>query len=109
MEIVPEEMIKMLFITKIINKIKRTKVVLPFHKDIGHGWLEVKFQDLKRFKIEHRVSIYSYQDGFYVYLEEDCDAPLYLNELKKRNIAYEIKVITDEYESFIRGLAKYGV
>lgn len=100
---------KMSFITKLINQIKKQKVVIPIHEDARHGWAEVKLQDLERFGIKDKISIYSYQDGDKVYLDEDCDAPLYVSELKKRGIAHEFKVVTDEYESFVRGLKKYGI
>jgi hypothetical protein len=48
------------------------------HTDSGHGWLQVDKKALKLFNIEHLISSYSYDDGVFVYLEEDCDAPLFL-------------------------------
>jgi hypothetical protein len=51
------------------------------HTDSGHGWLQVKKEALKIFNIEHLISSFSYEDGEFVYLEEDCDAPLFLEHL----------------------------
>lgn len=51
---------------------------LTFHTDPGHGWLEVPRADLVDLGIVSSVSAFSYQKGTRVYLEEDCDASLYL-------------------------------
>ena len=58
---------------------------LTFHSDPGHGWLEVPkviVHGLGK-QICAAISFYSYQDERNLYLEEDCDAPLIFNELKK--------------------------
>jgi len=49
-----------------------------FHSDPGHGWLEVTRAECKRLGILERISHYSYQRGDKVYLEEDCDAALWV-------------------------------
>jgi hypothetical protein len=49
-----------------------------FHTDPGHGWLEVTRAECKRLGILEKISIYSYQRGNKVYLEEDCDAALWV-------------------------------
>ena len=53
-----------------------------FHEDPGHGWLEVTRAELVRLGILNQISHYSYQRGDKVYLEEDCDATLFV-ETKK--------------------------
>jgi hypothetical protein len=53
-----------------------------FHTAPGHGWLAVKRSELVRLGILDKVSQYSYQRGGTVYLEEDCDATLFV-ETKK--------------------------
>lgn len=52
-----------------------------FITDPGHGWLRVPISHLddERMDIAGRVTDYSYQSGWYVYLEEDCDLSLYLD------------------------------
>jgi len=49
-----------------------------FHTDPGHGWLEVPAADVRA--VGCRVSRYSFRsrDGRTVYLEEDCDAPVFV-------------------------------
>lgn len=54
-----------------------------FHEDPGHGWLEVPYHLLGLFKIKSKVSRYSYINGETVYLEEDCDAPLFIRAYLK--------------------------
>ena len=53
-----------------------------FHSDPGHGWLAVKRNELIRLNILNKISRYSYQKGNTVYLEEDCDAGVFM-EAKK--------------------------
>lgn len=55
---------------------------LTFYTDPGHGWLEVNRSDLDALDIAHKVSSYSYEKGTKVYLEEDCDASLYMEAAK---------------------------
>lgn len=51
------------------------------HTDAGHGWLAVKRQELEKLGILDKISVYSYQKGGTVYLEEDCDLSVFLNAL----------------------------
>lgn len=55
-----------------------------FYSDGGHGWLEVKREELKDLGVYNKISKFSYERGAYVYLEEDCDAYEYLAAFKQR-------------------------
>ena len=59
-----------------------------FHSDPGHAWLAVKRTELIRLGILSQISSCSYQKGNTVYLEEDCDAPLFIKAKKERNEPY---------------------
>lgn len=61
-------------------------MTLHFYADPGHGWLRVKRQLLIDYGIEARVTRYSYEKHDYVYLEQDSDATLLLEVLKKAGI-----------------------
>jgi hypothetical protein len=61
-----------------------TKRKLTFYTDPAHGWLEVPRADLDTLDIAHKISRYSYEKGAHVYLEEDCDAGLYLEAAKAK-------------------------
>lgn len=64
--------------------------------DPGHGWLRVPVADIKG----HPVSAYSFTDGVYAYLEEDCDAGYLLDQYDTHPTIH-----TDE-RSFIRDLPR---
>lgn len=62
-----------------------------FYNDPGHGWMAVKRQELIDLGILNKISAYSYQRGQTVYLEEDCDASLFITTKKARGEAVNIK------------------
>jgi hypothetical protein len=47
-----------------------------FFEDPGHGWLRVPLTELE--PVKTLISPYSYRKGRYAYLEEDCDAFVFL-------------------------------
>ena len=51
------------------------------YSDPGHSWLKVPRKEIRELDIEHQISDFSYQRGKFVYLEKDCDAPLFLSVL----------------------------
>lgn len=51
---------------------------MKWHVDSGHGWLQVPWEDIIKLGIADKISSYSYMAGLFVYLEEDCDAGIYL-------------------------------
>lgn len=55
---------------------------LKFISDPAHGWLSVDLQDLIDLKITEDISTFSYMTLTRAYLEEDCDATVYLNAAK---------------------------
>ena len=62
-----------------------------FHYDAGHGWLAVKFSDLKELGIETQISAYSYMgdkeynDNTIIYLEEDCDYGVFFSAYRGKH------------------------
>lgn len=56
---------------------------IVFYSDPGHGWFAVKRADCEALGILEKISPYSYQRGRTVYLEEDCDASLYFNAIRR--------------------------
>ena len=79
-----------------------------FHSDPSHAWLGVDYKELVDLGIEDKISSYSYQLGKNVYLEEDCDAPIYLNKCKANNIEVDIEYLFTDDDSFVRGLPSYN-
>jgi hypothetical protein len=77
------------------------------HTDSGHGWLEVGRDELTMLHIEDMVSRYSYQAGNKVYLEEDCDASVFVNALENMGTKVEYNSIHTDGDSPIRMLKRY--
>tara|TARA_R110001606_G_scaffold377280_1_gene536281 strand:- start:443 stop:706 length:264 start_codon:yes stop_codon:yes gene_type:complete len=78
-----------------------------WHSDPSHAWLEVKIKDLKKLNIDKDISNYSYINGDYAYLEEDCDASVYIKALEKKNISISYEEISYDKECFIRRYNHY--
>lgn len=80
-----------------------------FHYDSGHGWLKVKRAEIISLGLQDKISGYSYQDGEDVYLEEDCDASVFLDEKFARDEHYTQKEIDDGDDSRIRDYGHYSI
>jgi hypothetical protein len=80
---------------------------LTFVTDPGHGWLEVPLADIAALGIEGQISPYSYINGRFAYLEEDCDYAVYMDALAARGLPRpEIRQRYVEY--FDRGQPGFG-
>jgi len=67
------------------------------YSDPSHGWLKVQKKELEELNIINNVSEYSYINGEFVYLEEDCDLNLFIRAYEsKHNIKPIIKQCLNE-------------
>jgi GTP cyclohydrolase II len=74
-----------------------------FHSDPGHGWLQVKRQELKDLGILDKISHYSYQKRGDVFLEEDCDYSLFMHEMRARGKTVQItELVSKNDDSIVR-------
>ena len=62
---------------------KQEERTVFWYSDPAHGWMAVDRADLKTLGIAEEVSVFSYSNGTTVFLEEDCDAALYLRAAEK--------------------------
>jgi len=66
-----------------------------FHTDPGHGWLAVKITELAALGLLTKISPWSYRTreaiNPTVYLEEDCDAPLFIEAMKATGVEVKLK------------------
>ena len=86
-----------------------TELVYDFYSDPGHGWLQVKLDELVELGIQDKISHYSYIRGDTVYLEEDCDMSTFMNAMEAQGITVKLAFINErDQDSFIRGLRKYS-
>lgn len=79
-----------------------------FFVDSGHGWLKVPHLELMRLGIADLVSRFSYYKDGFVYLEEDCDAPLFAQARADEGNPITLRVCRAERQSRIRSYSHYG-
>ena len=86
-----------------------TTQVVQLYTDPGHGWLRVKRTQLAELGITHKITPFSYQRGQWVYLEEDCDASLFLDTVRAKTGSYPMCVTHNSRTkpSKIRGYESY--
>lgn len=60
------------------------------------NWLEVPIEFVRAVGIISDLSSSSYIKEEMAFLEEDCDAPLFLQELEKRNIYYSLDEVYED-------------
>jgi hypothetical protein len=56
-----------------------------FHTDPGHGWVEVPIALVFELEIYDDISRYSYHDGVNAFLEEDCDAAIFIRAFEDKH------------------------
>jgi|JFJP01.1.fsa_nt_gi hypothetical protein len=80
-----------------------------YYTDPGHGWMMTPVKLLEKYKVQDKISKYSYIDGDTAFLEEDCDATVLLNAIEAAGdtAAFLVDMHTDE-DSFIRELQSYN-
>ena len=70
---------------------KLEKRNLTFTSDPGHGWLSVSLKDVITLGIKDKISSCSYMTLTRAYLEEDCDASVFINAAKEQKWEINIK------------------
>lgn len=77
---------------------------LTFLSDPGHGWLRVPYKLLEDWDIDILISDYSYRTKEFAFLEEDCDASIFIDEAKKRNFKHSISYISiKDFDHYLKG------
>jgi len=78
-----------------------------FHTDPGHGWLEVPAAELFNIGLTPGdFSSYSYIQGSTVYLEEDCDASVFIRVYEQHIGPISVKEKYLGYDHWIRRLPR---
>lgn len=81
---------------------------LRFFSDPGHGWLEVDMVHIIGLGLADKISDYSYVQGDYAYLEEDCDATLFIDAAEAAGIKVNYVSHFSDTDSEIRSFARYS-
>ena len=88
-----------------------TCITFTFHTDPGHGWLQVETSLIQSLGVTG-ISSCSYIDGsanLIAFLEEDCDAALFINAYQEKNPRVEVRFreVNLNQEHWIRNLPSY--
>ena len=80
------------------------------HSDPGHGWLEVSIQEVRQALLDTSdFSQFSFMRGEKLYLEEDCDASLFIRCWEQAIGPIQIEERYSQYEHWIRALPRIEV
>jgi hypothetical protein len=80
---------------------------LTFISDPGHGWLKIPLPEIAALGIEGQISPYSFIEGEFAYLEEDCDCTRYLEARETQGLPRP--EIAEQYvEQFSRDRPRFG-
>lgn len=86
----------------------KTEIKLISYTDPSHGWLRVPLKMLAKLGIADKISSFSYVRTVYAYLEEDLDAPLFLEALKNSGKTVKFVERNTNRVSRIRNYTPYG-
>jgi hypothetical protein len=84
--------------------------VFKFYADPGHAWLAVPIDYLVKTLTNEelgRISAYSYIKGKTAYLEEDCDAALFIEAWKKGGTGFRYESKHTDKRSAIRSYERW--
>lgn len=81
-----------------------------FYCDPSHGWLKVPLTLLNELGIGKQISQYSYINKENAFLEEDCDASIFIDSMKEKGYKISLNEFHTNNSSKIRGYDgyKYG-
>lgn len=88
-------------------------VMLKYHQDPSHGWVETTVGELHRLGLADQISTYSYVLGpqadpnATVYLEEDTDAEKYVRALEAEGHKVRLCPMPVEFDHPLRCLPRY--
>ena len=86
------------------------KMVFNFHSDAGHGWLAVKLSLVRELGLAKFITPYSYMQGKTAYLEEDCDAQMFIRHFTaKFGVEPKIKDLDPKDRSPIRSFKRFSM
>ena len=57
-------------------------VCFHFYNDPSHGWMKTDRETLRKYRVMELISNFSSQKGQFVWLKEDCDAPILIKAVE---------------------------
>jgi len=84
-----------------------TTMNYDYIQDPAHGWIVVPLAEITRLGIKG-ISSYSYRKHEFAYLEEDCDAGLFLRAKDAAGEAYNLIDRHTNYDAPCRNFARFA-
>ncbi len=80
-----------------------------FIQDPGHGWIIVTLAEIARLGIADQISSYSYKNvqAGEAYLEEDCDAALFIRAKEALGEAFAFRDVHTDSDAKCRTLPRF--
>ena len=73
---------------------------LTFVADAGHGYLKVPLKVLEVYGLVGKISGFSFKSKNFGFLEEDCDAPLFLKTIKEAGNEHHYKIVEKTVDGY---------
>ncbi len=78
---------------------KAKHITLNSYSDAGHGWAKVPVKLLQDLSLVNDISHYSFINGKFAYLEEDCDLTTFILKIKSLNWDFDFTYHRSNYSS----------
>lgn len=82
-------------------------LTLTVYVDPGHAWVGVPLSLVEELGIKGIITGYSYYRDGMCYLEEDCDASVFVKVAKEKGYSFTFKESHNNNQSFVRRLPHY--
>jgi hypothetical protein len=92
--------------TEIEDKIMYEATEFTFVEDPGHGWLGVPMENLIELGVAEKISPCSYRNREIAWLEEDCDAGIFIDAWEASGRDFKLKHRYEE-NTQIRNMRSY--
>ena len=73
---------------------------LTFIADAGHGYLKVPMNILEAYGLVGKISDFSFKSKNFGFLEEDCDAGLFLKTIKEQGNEHHYKIVEKHVDGY---------
>ena len=82
-----------------VTRVTFREINCVWFTDPGHAWLRVNIETLADFGLKPEdFSVFSRTDGLYIYLEEDCDAGIFMRAVgDKAELIFSERECTDKF------------
>ena len=83
------------------------ELTLTVYVDPGHAWVAVPLSLVEELGIKDIITNFSYYRDGMCYLEEDCDASVFVKRAKEAGYTFKFRESHNNRESFVRRLPHY--